>query len=455
MATVLTLSSYSLATIALTVASASSTPTYIWQAAIPSGAKGKAGILQLFFNLYNATNFFANQTFNYGIYIDGVALAFGDSSTVAYTQTAASPYAISSGGVIRGTNGVSGYNPIILPVSFSSGASIIQLGITSSSLSMSSVTSANPVAASQTTYYTGNAGNNPFTSNYTVPSTASGSAVVGVYIYCWGGGGGKGSWNTGYYSSGAPGGFVSGYYACSPGTVLTCYSGGCGNAYYGSPGGCLAGVFLSNAAGPLQTNAIAIAGGGGSGISVSYEAAAGVTGGYGGYPNGGPSIRYNGSNSAGTCVGGSQTAGGTGGGSNGFALQGSPVVSNGVGGGGGGWYGGSGLNSGGSGGSSYIGNVNGATGGIGLTASAYWENGQAVTFDGGTGPNSNVYFPGGAGYTPAYGTGSNIAASNVFWNGIAGKSGITNGASPTQITVVPAIGSSATQVGVQASLFVL
>jgi hypothetical protein len=452
MATVYSLSSYSLATIALTVASASATPTYIWTAAVPSGAKGKAGILQLFFNLYNATNFFANQTFNYGIYVDGVALAIGDSSTVTYTQTAATPYAISSGGVLRGTNGVSGYSPIVLPVSFSAGASVIQLGITSSSLALSSVTSANPVAASQTTYYAGYTGSTPWTSNYTVPATASGSAVVGVYVYLWGGGGANSQWASGYHSSGAPGGFVSGYYACSPGTVLTCYSGGVpGGLGYGSPGGSFGGVFLSNAAGPLQTNAIAIAGGGGTGANVQYESAQGVAGGPGGYPDGGPSIRYNGSNSSGTNTGGTQTAAGPGGyallaATNGFHSTG-----------GGGWYGGGCASGGGGGGggSSYIGNVNGATGGIGLTASAYWENGQAVTYVGGTGANANVSFPGGAGYTPAYATGSTPAASNVFWNGLAGKSGITNGTSGAQITVVPAIGSSATQVGVQANIFVV
>lgn len=454
MAAVYSVSSYSLGTIALTVASGSSTPTYIWQAAVPTGAKGKTGLIQLFFNLYSATNFFANQTFSYGIYVDGVPLAVGDSSTIQYTHTTASPYAISSGGVIRGTNGFAGYTPLVLPVSFSSGASVIQLGITSSSLSLSSVTSANPVAASQTTY-TGTYGNSPITSNYTVPATASGSAVVGVYVYLWGGGGGNGSWNTGYFSSGAPGGFVSGYYACAPGTVLSCYMGGAGQAYYGQAAGTLAGVFLSNAAGPAQSNAIAIAGGGGSGCSVSYQSAGGVTGGYGGYPNGGPSIQYNGSNSLGSCVGGSQTAGGTGGGSNGYPLQGAPNTAGGVAAGGGGWYGGSGPNTGGSGGSGYIGNVNGATGGIGLTAAAYWENGQAISFVGGTGANANVSFPGGAGYTPAYGSGSVAAASNVFWNGTSGKSGITNLGSAAQITVVPAIGASAIQVGVQANIFVV
>ena len=129
MAAVYPVSSYSLATIAVTVASLSATPTYIWTAAVPSGAKGKAGILQMFFNLYVGTNFFAGQTFNYGIYVDGVPLAIGDSTTIPYTHTSATPYALSSGGVVRGTNGFHGFNPIVVPVSFSSTASQIQIGI--------------------------------------------------------------------------------------------------------------------------------------------------------------------------------------------------------------------------------------------------------------------------------------------------------------------------------------
>jgi hypothetical protein len=71
-------------------------------------------------------------------------------------------------------------------------------------------------------------------------------------------------------------------------------------------------------------------------------------------------------------------------------LQGSPITPGWLGSGGGGWYGGSGdratggYGGAGAGGSSYIGNVNGATGGIGLTLSgAYWENGQPAIFSSG------------------------------------------------------------------------
>lgn len=460
MATVYSLSSYSLATIALTVASTSATPTYIWTAAVPSGAKGKAGILQLFFNLYNSSSYFANQTFNYGIYVDGVPLAIGDSTTIQYTQTAATTYAISSGGVLRGTNGFHGYNPICIPVSFSSGASQIQLGITNSSLALSSVSSANPVAASQTTYSA-----TTFTSNYTVPATASGSAVVGVYVYLWGGGGGSATWGGAPMTSGGPGGFVSGYYACSPGTNITCYAGGGGSfGGYGPAGGALAGVFTSNAAGVAQSRAIAIAGGGGTGAAAGYQTSGfpeGLTGGFGGYPNGGTCLQFDGNNTPGNRIGATQTAGGSypSYASSGIALQGAPTAQGWLGSGGGGWFGGcgdriSGYGGGGSGGSGYIGNVNGASGGIGLTASAYWENGQTVLYASGTGNTPSASFPGGAGYTAAYGSGS-VVASNVFWNGVAGKSGQGVGTSAAQITIIPAIGTNANQVGVQANIFVV
>jgi hypothetical protein len=98
--------------------------------------------------------------------------------------------------------------------------------------------------------------------------------------------------------------------------------------------------------------------------------------------------------------------------------------------------------------------VNGASGGIGLTASAYWENGQTVLYASGTGNTPSASFPGGAGYTAAYGSGS-VVASNVFWNGVAGKSGQGVGTSAAQITIIPAIGTNANQVGVQANIFVV
>ena len=215
---------------------------------------------------------------------------------------------------------------------------------------------------------------------YTVPATAGGSAVSGVYIYLLGCAGCYG--NSG---PGGGGGFVSGFYSCAPGTKLIYVVGGTSsynlNVAYGggaAQGGGFSGVFLSNAGGIVQSNAIAIAGGGGGGgyFGIGY-------GGGGGYPNG-----YSGTqgNTYGTIGGGTQTAGGAGGNPGSALLGGAASTGNGAQGGGGGWFGGgSGFayspdgtfpdRPAGCGGSSYIGNVNGATGGIGLTSGAYYEQG--------------------------------------------------------------------------------
>jgi hypothetical protein len=215
---------------------------------------------------------------------------------------------------------------------------------------------------------------------YTVPATAGGAAVSGVYVYLLGCAGSYG--NSG---PGGGGGFVSGFYSCAPGTKLIYVVGGTSsynlNVAYGggaAQGGGFSGVFLSNAGGIVQSNAIAIAGGGGGGgyFGIGY-------GGGGGYPNG-----YSGTqgNTYGTIGGGTQTAGGAGGNPGSALLGGAASTGNGAQGGGGGWFGGgSGFayspdgtfpeRPAGCGGSSYIGNVNGATGGIGLTSGAYYEQG--------------------------------------------------------------------------------
>lgn len=442
MAAVYPLSSYSLATIALTVASSSVTPTYIWQAAIPSGAKGKSGILQFFFNLYNSTNFFAGQSFNYGIYVDGVALSIGDTTTVPYIHTAVSAYAISSGGLSRGTNGFQGYSPIIIPVSFSSSASVIQLGITNSSLAMSSVPSASPHVTSNVTvatgtinttnYYPVNTFTTTGTTTYTVPTTVYSSTggsnnVVGVYIYCWGAGG----QNNGNGTVGGTGGFTSGFYSCAGGTVLTAVVGAIGNtaiAYggggqgggnYGSTsGGGFSGVFLSST---LSSNTtIAIAGGGGGGMYLNGNplgnggSGGGTTGGIGLTTSGGyiQSGYWGFSNNTQTLA--TQTTGNA-------QFVGASAINWVFAAGGGGWWGGLSTN----GGSGYIG---------GLTSGGVTSNG--VSFNASSASPSSV-LP-AASNSPLYVSG--------YGHGNAGTG---------LVVIIPAIGASANQIGVQANIFVV
>ena len=441
MSAIYSLSTYSLATISNAVAASSGTPTIIWSATIPAGAKGRNAILQLFFNLFCASNFAAGQNFYYGLYVDGTPLAIGDSTTMKYVHTAANQYAISAAGVGLGTNPLFGYQPLVIPLAISPTASQIQLGITNSSLGMALSTSTAPHVTSNVTVSSGtlNTGNyipvNTFTSTgtYTVPTTVQGGAVQGVFIYLWGGGG----YTNNLYSGGG-GGFVSGFYSCSPGTVIaySIGSGGGGPSGGGAQGGGYTGAFLTTTIN--ATNAIGIAGGGGGG---NRDGGTYTTGGAGGYPTGISPYLVASNIYSTTNLGGSQTAGGVGGNANGSRFQGGNGY--GGGGGGGGWFGGGGgfygastgtRDSGGAGGSSYIGNVNGATGGIGFTSQATYENG--TTLQGTTSTPANT-LPGGSTspyYVSGYGHGN-------------GGGGL--------VVIVPAIGTTAVQVGVSASLYAL
>ena len=233
---------------------------------------------------------------------------------------------------------------------------------------------------------------------YTVPAGAS-----GVYVFLWGGAGGYGNQPNGV---GGSGGFVSGFYACAAGTVLsyvignsllygtsggtpTILNGGGGSSSGGGNvvGGGFAGIFnAATTAAVTQGNAIAIAGGGGA--AGQYASA---YGGGGGYPVGGSSVI---TSYGGYGFGGSQSIGGVGSQYNGSAIIG-------AGGGGGGYYGG-GANGfgGGGGGSSYIG---------GLTSGAYYENGSNAS------ATTQTILPGGYTnqyYASPYGQSSSTAYSN-------------------------------------------
>ena len=443
MSSIYQLSTYSLTTISNAVAASSSTPTIIWSATIPAGAKGRNAILQLFFNLYCSTNFIAGQNFYYGLYVDGTPLAIGDSTTMKYVHTAASPYAISAGGVALGTNPLFGYQPLVIPLAIAAGASQIQIGITNSSLGMATSSSVAPHIATNVTVASGtpNTGNyipiNTFTSqgtyNYTVPTTVQGGTVQGVFVYLWGAGGGPG----GSPSAGGGGGFTSGFYSCAGGTTLTyivggsggsgAFSNGCGlpnsssGAGVGPSGnsGGFSGIF-STATASLAT-VIGIAGGGGSGDAQMN----GGNGGGGGGSTGGSGWNYMAAAYQGG--GGTQTGGGSGysdgytgnrwvGGGNGWGTASK---------GGGGYYGGGSGGPGGGGGSGFIGN---------FTSDGFTQTGTTLL---GSTATPALALPAGTSspyYVSGYGHGNNGGGL---------------------VVIVPAIGSTAVQVGVSASLYAL
>lgn len=460
---------YALAGIANTVSLSSGTPAYVWTVAIPSNAKGKNGILAIFFNLYSTTAFLTNQSFDYGVYVDDVAQLLGDSTgTLRYVNAGATNYMMSSGGISLGLNGLVNGFPLIIPVSFLASASQIQIGLKNSSAQMTGVAAVAPAYSSNILTSSGSGGtfipqntfSNTGTGYYTVPTNTSQGVPVGVFIYCWGAGGqGSGS-GVGAQNVGGGGGFVSAFYSCSPGTNIAyvvgalgtglAASGGGGNAGGGPgggrgyQGGGFSGIFLSNAGGIAQSNAILIAGGGAAG---GYSG--NFAGGAGGYPTGSAPFSIGNQVAATLVLGGTQTAGGIGTQAAGSALRGADNPGDGgagCGGGGGGWYGGGSHTSGnygtgtgyagGGGGSSFIGNLLGASpspSGIGPTSSATYQNG--IT--------QNSYNPAAPGGTtsPFYQTGRGVGDINSSMTGTG------------LVVIVPATGTAATQIGVSAALY--
>jgi len=150
------LATYALTAIANAVTQNNATPTVIWSAAIPSNSLGLNVIITVFFNMYNAsTQFTVGQTFSYGIYIDGTPISADTTTTTTpYTQTTASNYALSSGGVLLGTNGILGLKPIIIATTIPATATNLQIAISNSSTALTTATQigANVIF----TYYTKN-----------------------------------------------------------------------------------------------------------------------------------------------------------------------------------------------------------------------------------------------------------------------------------------------------------
>ena len=150
------LATYALAAIANAVPLTNATPAVVWQAAIPPASLGLNVIIAVFFNLYNAsTQFTVSQTFNYGVYIDGTALSTDtNTTTVPYTQTTASNYAMSSAGTLLGTNGILGLKPLMITTTIPLTAQYLQISLSSSSVAL---TTATQIGASVVfTYYTKN-----------------------------------------------------------------------------------------------------------------------------------------------------------------------------------------------------------------------------------------------------------------------------------------------------------
>jgi hypothetical protein len=299
-----------------------------------------------------------------------------------------------------GTNSINPLSPLSIPVTLSSTANVLQIGVANSTIGLGLVPSLVPSGTS--TFYTSGG---PVT--YTVPNTVSGSNVIGVMMYCWGAGGTAGyhlNNQSGAYGNalGGGGGFMSGFYPCTGGTQLSVVVGAITTTYAVTNGGAsyaiigpntwavYGGGFSGVFAGTYDPSTCLILAGGGGGTGLSNTTVYLANGGGGGYPNGLPPYQVS-TNGLGVgpsiyVTGGTQTEGGKAGPGlplayNGNRWFGSPLFgmnSAAWGPGGGGWFGGgagsANLNgvvgmAGGGGGSSYF-DSNRIT-------SVYYENGTA------------------------------------------------------------------------------
>jgi hypothetical protein len=324
---VYTLSVYSTGATGTNAPSTTTTPATLWEATIPSGAKGKKGYLSVYFDM--TTNYLmSNSQFDYGLYIDDVPVSFGPTPSQRYVQTIVSSKLLGSNGIRLGEFAPTPLAPLTIPVTLGAAATSLQLKAFNANSALSSYVVSTP--SNFTTV-----GSNAYT-------TPAGS--IGVLVYAWGCGGSAFESN-----AGGPGGFTFGYYPCAAGTVMTAVVGGLGTNTFLSgfggtglsgtvgAGGGFSALFLGATPTSTVSTPIVVAGGGGG----TYAGASGSNftwvGGGGGGTTGRNTFRYS-TLSDGTGTG--NGAGGTqvGAGSGGNRWSGAPYSTAGAG--GGGYYGG-------------------------------------------------------------------------------------------------------------------
>lgn len=431
-----TISSFNQAIIANTIPAANSTVGYISQLALPAATKGRAGTLSIFFNLSTLNGFSTTQFFDYGLYLDGVGLGIGDTTTSRYVQSVNSGNAVSWGGFSLGSNGMTSFTPITIPITVNANSCNLQIGIKNSSAALNTVASISPSATVST-------GFTVFGSNsYTVPTTAGGSNVVGIYAHIWGCGGTTEN-TVNSNGAGGPGGYTTGFYACPTGTTLTVIVGTRGLAASFNPvplhfgaggwqhGGGFSGIFTSNI---LNTSTvIAVAGGGGGTGNVAFGG-----GGAGGGSNGGVPWSIN-SNSAWPSITSSGQSTASTGRFTGTQWYGQGQVNSGGNAqtaGGGGWYGGN---------TTSDANISGGGSGFTSNFTAVGATYQAstlrtsITYLTQNTSNRTVFATtmSNFGYSPA--TFAYGGVNNLFGGGL--------------VIIVPAVGTNPVYVGTQATMF--
>ena len=124
---------YTQSTITNSIAYSTNTISYIASMTLPTTVKSKAGMLSCYFNLSTTSTFVIGSYFDYGLYLDNVALAMGDSQISRYSQTSTFKAAMSWDGLSLGTNGITAYRPITIPITIGANSCNLQIGIKNSS----------------------------------------------------------------------------------------------------------------------------------------------------------------------------------------------------------------------------------------------------------------------------------------------------------------------------------
>ena len=124
---------YTQSTISNSIAFSTNTIAYIASMTLPTAVKNKSGLLSCYFNLSTTSSFVIGSYFDYGLYLDNVALAMGDSQIARYSQTSTFKAAMSWGGLSLGTNTITPYDPIIIPITIAANSCNLQIGIKNSS----------------------------------------------------------------------------------------------------------------------------------------------------------------------------------------------------------------------------------------------------------------------------------------------------------------------------------
>ena len=124
---------YTQSSITNAISYSTNTIAYIASMTLPTTVKNKSGMLSCYFNLSTTSSFVVGSYFDYGLYLDNVSLALGDSQTAKYIQTSTYSVAMSWSGLSLGSNAITPYKPITIPVSIGANSCNLQIGIKNSS----------------------------------------------------------------------------------------------------------------------------------------------------------------------------------------------------------------------------------------------------------------------------------------------------------------------------------